>query len=115
MSSPVGINTCSVNLDDEWYYPFSYKFFEFVRSSHMDLMRLDPQNIKIIQEIRENWRNILKHKFEIELYTGKIPYGFLKEGCFTLGFEDFALVCYINITEFDNNLCIVFDVIQYID
>ncbi|WP_418187300.1 hypothetical protein ACNSOP_09045 [Aliarcobacter lanthieri] len=115
MSSPVRVTRCSLDVEKGWYYPFSDKFFEFIRSIHMDLMRLDDKNIMIIQEIRKDWKNILKYEFEIEQYTGEVPDGFLKDGCFILGFEDFALVCYINITELHNKTCIVFDVIQYID
>lgn len=111
-----GIKSCvNLKLKEKYYYPFSHKFIEFHRATHMDLMRLDDKNIVIIQEIRESWKNILKYNFELNKYQGKIPDEFEKNGCFIIGFEDFGLACYINIIEPKNNICIVFDVIQYID
>lgn len=114
--SPVGTESCDkFELGDRYYYPFSGKTFEFQRATHMDIMRLSKKNINIISELNKNWKNILKYDFEIEPYTGKIPESFIKSGCFYISFEDFGLCCYIDIKNFNNKNCAVFDVVQYID
>lgn len=117
-TSTVGLGTLSVigsMLEDRYYYPFSGRVFEFNRATHMDLMRLSTSNIKIISELKKDWKNILKYEFEIEQYDGKIPTSFNKIGCFIIGFKDFAMCCYIDIEKLDCNICAVFDVVQYID
>ncbi len=114
--SPVGVESCDkYKLEDKYYYPFSGKTFEFQRATHMDIMRLSKKNISIISELNKDWKNILKYNFDVSPYDGKIPDSFIKDGCFYIGFEDFALCCYIDITDFNSKNCAVFDVVQYID
>lgn len=114
--SPVGTESCDkFELEDRYYYPFSGKTFEFQRATYMDIMRLSKKNIGIVSELNKNWKNILKYEPEVYVYSGKVPDSFKKEGCFIIGFEDFALCCYIDITDFNSKNCAVFDVVQYID
>jgi len=107
-------DTCAVVsyvVPEKPSYPFSGKTFEFFRSVYVDLQRLSTAELSMISEIRKDWRNVfnVSKKVEVGIYKGKVPETFLKEGCFVLGLDTFALLCYIDICDFKTNTCIVFE------
>ena len=93
--------------------PCSGMKIEFERSVSMELMRLGEQEIQIIKDIRQDCNNILNYDFEFEPIpkSMKIPIGINKNNCGYVRVENTAIHFYI---DFENNICVIFDLIPLI-